>query len=279
LKKIAVLITSYNRKEKTIQCIKQLIQCDIPKYFKVDIFLLDDNSPDKTGVFIKNEFPQVHTINGTGELFWSGGMRNVWEFANSNGEFDFFLWLNDDTYLFSDAISKVIETYYEQNKKCIVVGTCKSRRSGKFTYGGRTKDWRPIVPENPNMECYYMNGNFVLIPNKVFKILGNIDGKFTHALGDIDYGLQAKRNSIDLIPTSFYVGICEENSKKTNVNLKRDFVSKLRALKDPKEVILSEYYYFNKKHFGIISAAIASLKALIKIFFPKSYKIAKHLFK
>ena len=66
--KIAILITCYNRVETTKECLKHCFNSlSLIDNFDHDIFLLDDNSPDKTGEVIKKIYP---SINGYQKKSW-----------------------------------------------------------------------------------------------------------------------------------------------------------------------------------------------------------------
>ena len=104
--KIAILITCYNRIEKTKECLKHCFNSlSLIDNFDHDIFLLDDNSPDKIGEVIKKIYPSINVINGNGKFFWSGGTRKLWEVASKKKDYDYYVWLNDDSILFKNAFS------------------------------------------------------------------------------------------------------------------------------------------------------------------------------
>ena len=79
--KIAVLITSYNRREKTLTCLKNLMEQDEIPGLQLSIYLVDDNSSDGTTEAVRSHYPSVNIIKGTGQLFWAGGMRTAWREA------------------------------------------------------------------------------------------------------------------------------------------------------------------------------------------------------
>lgn len=89
--KIAAILTCYNRKEKTFQCLASLFEI-IPT---CKVYLVDDNSTDGTSTLIHQKFPQVYLIQGNGNLFWSRGMYTAWKEAIKEN-YDYYLWLNDD---------------------------------------------------------------------------------------------------------------------------------------------------------------------------------------
>ena len=149
----------------------------------LDYFLVDDNSPDSTGDKIKELFPFVTVIKGTGKLFWNGGMRLAWEYAYKY-DYDYYLWLNDDTEVFKNALTLILDTIKtldpSEKENSILVGTTIDSITGIRSYGGRVKKNKlstfPTETVTPNYKIQRIdsfNGNFVLVPRNVFKIIGN----------------------------------------------------------------------------------------------------------
>ena len=64
--KIAVLMTCYNRVATTIECLRRLFKQDISDGYSLDVWLVDDGSPDGTGDKVKSEYPQVNVIKSKG---------------------------------------------------------------------------------------------------------------------------------------------------------------------------------------------------------------------
>src|SRR4051794_17710906 len=93
---IAVLITCFNRRKKTLACLQRLEQQRLPEKAKLEIFLTDDGSSDGTAEAVRERFPYVRLYRGTGSLYWAGGMRRTWGFARLYDP-DYYLLLNDDT--------------------------------------------------------------------------------------------------------------------------------------------------------------------------------------
>ena len=69
---IGVVITCYNRKEKTLASLKKLINQEDVDSLDINIYLVDDGSTDGTSEAVKKNFPQVNIIKGDGTLFWNG---------------------------------------------------------------------------------------------------------------------------------------------------------------------------------------------------------------
>lgn len=103
--KIAVLLTCFNRKIKTLSCLQSLyhaLEVYNNKYEnKIDlsIYLTDDGCTDGTGNAVRENFidKNITILQGTGNLFWAGGMCLAWNTAlRYNKGWDFYLLLNDD---------------------------------------------------------------------------------------------------------------------------------------------------------------------------------------
>lgn len=193
MKTIAILITVHNRKQKTYECLSLINKQDNYGDFQIDVFVTNDGCTDGTLEMIRENFNWVNIVQGDGNLFWNRGMHKAWEAAKNQKVFDYYLWLNDDTYLNSNAIKELLSTSQLCNDKAIIVGTTVSSRTNSVTYGGRTKAGQLIIPNGLLEECHHFNGNIVLVTSFVHKILGNLDPIFHHTLGDFDYGMRAEK--------------------------------------------------------------------------------------
>lgn len=274
--KVAVLITSHNRKRKTLTCLKTLQSLVLPQNYFLKVFLVDDGSNDGTGEEVKKMFPEVSVTTGNGQLYWNQGMRLAWKKAVETEDFDFYLWLNDDTILYDFAFLEIIECYNKLLKKnnqlSIVSGACESSPgSNIFTYGGRTENG-PVIPDGNLQKCKYINGNVVLIAKNVFKVLGNLSEEYTHTMGDFDYGLRALEKGIHCFTTRQYVAACVSNESppplcNPNIALKKRW----KLLHSPKGLHLKEYIKFRKKFWGW-KWTIFAIKAYAKALFPVLYK-------
>ena len=207
---IAVIMTVHNRCDSTVECIKSFYECrGIEKYI-IEFFLMDDGSTDGTSESVAAAFPQVRILHGNGNLFWNRGMYYCWKEALKNHH-DYYLWLNDDTMLFNNAVEELFSDYEKVGRLSIVSGCCCDTVSQqKVTYGGYYAG-RLLSPSGFPQYVEFMNGNVVLVPNIVYEKIGLLDYYYRHSLGDFDYGLRAQRAGIDVMLSSNYVGICDRH--------------------------------------------------------------------
>jgi GT2 family glycosyltransferase len=280
LESIAVILTSYNRVQKTFSCIQRIITSKLPDQYSIEIFLVDDHSSDNTEKLIKDNFPQVNVITGNGNLYWCGGMRMAWNRAYEKYDFDYYIWINDDVEIFDNSINQLLEIQQEyllnKLKNCIVFGFCSSFTDNIITYGGINKK-KFLTPNGKIQNAHLINGNFVLVPKQVFKVLGNLSDKYTHGMADYDYSLRANENNIDCVSTKHVVAKCDRNID-IFISKEYSFYKKVKilifTLKNKNiKFKFDEYIYYRKRFFSenifyIYTSYIIyySLKIIISIF-------------
>ena len=101
-KSILGLMTCYNRKEKTRNALRNLIQGNPEIEFS--FIVADDGSSDGTYEELA-KFPRTRVIRGNGSWFYSGGMRAVIEEAKKEQKYyDYCLLFNVDVDFYDSAI-------------------------------------------------------------------------------------------------------------------------------------------------------------------------------
>ena len=245
---LAVLMTCYNRVQTTVACLEDLFTCTLPSDWTMDVYLVDDASPDESGAAVAKKFPQIRIIPGTGSLYWSGGTRLAWDTAVRQAEYDAFLWLNDDTRLYAGALVMLTETARNvaerTGKEGIVVGATADPISRRTTYGALSAGH--AVPDGTPREFHAnetMNGNVVWVPRSAWKQLGSLRMVYTHAMADTDYGLRAQKRSIPVWLTPNHVGNCPSNTTSGWRDPALPLVERLRVLHSPKGCRPSEYVH------------------------------------
>ena len=268
--RIAVLLTTFNRREKTLSCLSSLYAQQLPVDVSIEVFLTDDGSKDGTADSVNEMFPAVHIFHGNGSLFWAGGMRNSWKQALQYS-FDHFLLLNDDTILDEKAISILLQS--NQSGTAVCVGTTLDKASGALSYGGRKvssglqlKSYQ-VHSNTDYLECDLGNANIMLVPKAVVDKVGILSDVFTHGIADYDYTLKVKKSGFRVLVAPGILGYCVDdhgnNWKSAKVGLKE----RIQYLKSPKGLAYSEYLHYIKSHFPLHYPS-AFCKLWMKTFFP-----------
>jgi len=272
MKNIAVLITCHNRKNKTISCLQFLFEAELQSKTKLDVFLVDDGSTDGTTKAVKEIFSgKVNIIQGAGDLYWNKGMCLAWEVAIKTKRYSYYLWLNDDTFLYPDALQILLDNSQQKNNKAIICGTTISSQTNKITYGGRKYDGTVIEPQEYLIECDLINGNCLLVPDYVFRIVGGLDTIFIHAIGDYDYGLRAKKKNIKSFVATKVIGTCETYANLPHWCLPEySFIQRVKNLYSPLGSSHPYYFFiFEYRHFGLMQAIKHFISIHLRLFFPK----------
>ena len=279
-KNIAVLMTCHNRKLKTLECITALHNATLPKNHIMDVFLVDDGCSDGTASAVKKKFLEVNIIKGTGHLYWNQGMRLAWQTAVNSKDYDYYLWLNDDTNIKSGALTEVFDCYNlnlkNKIKEAIVVGACMNCQSNKkFSYG-LAKDKIKLIPNGLIQNGNMVNGNFVLVSKNIFDKLGFLSNDFTHSMGDVDYGLRAIQSGFDVVTTRKFIGYCKLNeSLPLWCNPKIKFARRLQAFNSPLGININEYKILLKRFWPSRYFTTLS-KIYFRLLFPRTYHTLKN---
>lgn len=254
--RVAVLLTTHNRVEKTLSCLEAL-EAQKCRNAQVDTVLCDAGSSDGTEERVRTLFSSVKVLRAGPELFWNGGMRHAFAQAVQK-DYDFYLWLNDDTMLDPHALQALLSTHSDRrisaNYPAIIVGPVRDPEGGTITYGGvaRPDRRRPLYfetvgPQAEPTEVETMHGNCVLVSRDVVRSVGLLDAGFTHGMGDFDYGLRARAQGVSIWVAPNTVAVCPRNAQ---VPPATSFRKHLRGLSDPKGLPPREWVRFARRWAG-----------------------------
>lgn len=250
-RRIAVLLTCFNRRESTLACLARLFTQTLPTGHSLVVTLVDDGSKDGTSEAVKTAFPQVEVLHGDGNLYWCGGMRKAWAYA-AGSDPDYYLLLNDDTELDQNAISELLKIVGSDDQRKIAIAAIRDPESDRVSYGGvMRKGGKAALGETP-APCDTFNANCVLVPRAVFQEMGMFHSVYTHAMGDTDYGLQARKRGIELFQSARTLGSCPNNPLSGTWRDKSMSRSqRFKILQSPKGLPFREWMAFNRRNSGL----------------------------
>ena len=225
---------------------------------------MDDGSSDGTSERVRTEFPQVNLYRGNGNLFWNKGMHAAFAKALEKGGFDYYLLLNDDTFLYDDAFAQLLTAHQtlkaEGKEKTVIAGSTRDPRTGRLSYGGyvRSASWNPMnvtlqEPGDKPREVYTICGNCVLIPKSVTDRIGNLNPVYAHRWGDSDYGRRAWKKGCHVAICQGYIGECESNpGSEAWTDTSLPFRKRIQLLHSMKGLHKRDWWIYTRHHAGIV---------------------------
>lgn len=221
---LGVVMTCFNRRDKTLEALSHIFDSDLPASVQLCAYVTDDGSSDGTAEALSKAFPSVRVLHGSGSLYWNGGMRSSLAAAYAD-RVDYVLWLNDDTFVTRSAIRELLDAESRCTQKTgnavVIAGTTRDSSTDSVTYGGvRFPVWwkkttpRVVEPLNGDAECETMNGNIVLVSREVYLKVGNLEASFIHGLGDFDYGFRVRKEGFRIFAASGRHGFCSRNNNE-----------------------------------------------------------------
>jgi GT2 family glycosyltransferase len=262
--RLCVLLTCFNRRANTLACLQALQDNSDLKGVELSAVLVDDGSRDGTATEVRERFSWARVIVNDGPpLFWCRGMHRALAEA-SKESYDFYLLLNDDTLLATDAIARLLacaqELRLNTGHPLLVVGSTNDAITGVQTYGGqrqvsmtRPTTFKRVPPTDAPQRLDTFNGNVVLLPADVVAKVGNLDSAFEHAMGDIDYGLRARRAGVELWLAPGYHGSCSNNPASGTFNdASQGPRSRWRHMLSRKGLPWRSWLHFTRRHCGLL---------------------------
>lgn len=208
--KIAIVFPVFNGLNYTKKCLESLFTLfglSADKDATFHVVITDDGSTDGTSEWIGQHFPQVNLCEGTGDLWWSGGINKAINYALEELKCDYILWWNNDILPHEDYFINLIKllktsdnktvfgskVYLAQDKSTIwsMGGIFNTTTGFKSMIGSGEKDGEKY---NAPVYCDWLTGMGTITHSSVYDNIGMVDEhNFPQYHGDSDFTLRAKK--------------------------------------------------------------------------------------
>jgi len=243
------------------------------------VVVINDGSSDGTKEMLKTKFPEVHVINGDGNLWWTAATNLGVKYALENNA-DYILTLNNDTIANEDFLEKMM--YWADQKPNALLGAFAiDADTKKAVYGGEKINWYfcssinllkilPSDKQNGLHPVTHFPGRGLLIPTKVFRTIGLYDEKtFPHYTADYDFTFRANKQNFEIycnFDSKIYIFPKESGAIQNRIN--RSFKNYLQHLFGKKgEANLRNIFMLTIRHCPKILIPTYLLIAFIKRIF------------
>ncbi|WP_083199489.1 glycosyltransferase family 2 protein [Microbacterium oleivorans] len=213
--RLTVIMTCHNRAALTERCVLQVLSEADDFSGSVRVVVLDDGSTDDTRERLEG-LRGVTVAKGDGSYFWARGMSTAEQIALAQSPPPtHLLWLNDDVDLAPGSILKALSVSRKQPESVLVGATVSPILASDITYSGLVNTgphplrFSKAALGSKRLDAF--NGNFVMVPTSVIERVGGVDGRYSHALADIDYGVRVKRAGVPVILLDEPIGSCAAN--------------------------------------------------------------------
>ncbi|WP_104099806.1 glycosyltransferase family 2 protein [Cryobacterium sp. M96] len=226
-----VIIACHNRRALTIRSVIKAQETADAAGIEVDFTVFDDGSRDGTSNALSALRHTVLILKGDGSAFWAKSMALAEQqvlTSTEGGDDEYIVWLNDDVDIDLKAFEDLLPTLNE-HRGAVVVGAMRDPDTSKITYSGMRRNGRHplnlalIMPTAQSQLVDTFNGNLVAVPVEAARVVGGIDGEFSHAFADIDYGFRCQRLGIDVVLAPGTYGACPRNAPPLRGSIRGDW--------------------------------------------------------
>jgi GT2 family glycosyltransferase len=195
----------HNGLDDTVHCLDAIRALGGPPRM---VIVVDDGSTDGTSQHLREHYPDVHVLPGSGHLWWSGAVDLGCRFAIDAGATHLLLLNNDNLELSPNLISelvRLVDTYQGLGGAVVAEDKPSGERQivgagGKLNWRGRGIELRDGIPRYPvtyhprveDAECDWLPGAALAFHRDVFRSLNGFDTRaFPQYRGDVDFTTRA----------------------------------------------------------------------------------------
>lgn len=116
---VGVVLLNYNKKKDLLLGLKSIYASDYPN---IGVVVVDNNSSDGSADAVTEAYPDTPLIRNPENTGVSMGRNLGWRYAKENFEFEYIIFLDDDSEVAPDYFTKMVTAYQEHPEVGIVTG-------------------------------------------------------------------------------------------------------------------------------------------------------------
>ena len=279
---VAVIIPTFNRKERLEDCIKCLkTQVQGFREFLIVPYIVADSVTEGTIEMIREYYPDAQIIHGDGNWWYTRSINEGLKKALES-EIDFILTLNDDIYFGTGYLATLLDDYFSLPPGSIVGSVSYSDSFPKVITFSGVKNIDRLLKEYPYFPKYsppsgiltgihpsvVLSGRGILYPVEVILKYGMYDEKLVQYKSETDYTFTACKSGVPVF-ISFNAPVyeCISLTSKGAVYNNPSFVKFWKSLFNDYSInSIRMTFYFSRKHKGLFWGTIISFVRVGGIF-------------
>ncbi|NFH70315.1 glycosyltransferase family 2 protein [Clostridium botulinum] len=240
-KLVYIILVNYNGLNDTIECLNSIQKSNYKNY---KVLIIDNNSPDKSGIELKKRFSQYEFILNEENLGFAKANNLGYQYALKK-KAEYILLLNNDTIIDSDMINELISNsnkntitvpkmyYYNSDILWYAGGKISINKGTAYHLGEKKKDCKKF---SEKMQVSFATGCCMLIHKDILKEIGLFDEAYFMYCEDFDFSLKLqKKSKIIIFSPKAKLWHKVNASTKNNSNISKYYLTRNR-------------FYLLKKH-------------------------------
>jgi len=286
---VSIIIINYNSSEYTLKCVEKVLE-KTSNELQFEILVVDNASESEDFETLKSSLLLLNSDKVTihrsriNTGFGGGNMHGI---QHAKGKY--YLFLNNDTLLLDDAISKCYD-FMKSTSDAAVCGVqiFNEKEEKQVSFDHFTSFWREVFGKQfveklfskPNrrkeysepISVDYVNGSFMFFNADDFNTVGGFDTNIFLYFeeSDICYRLKKKRRNTYFIPSSSYLHYQGKSIGKANMPID----TKIELKTSMFYVIRKNYGYFHYQILCLFFIIRYGLTSLIK---PKYFRLFRRV--
>ncbi len=118
---IVIIILNLNKREDVLKCLESVFKLDYSPY---EVIVVDNGSTDGSVEAISKAFPEVHLIKRTDNAGVAGGRNLGIEYADSNFQYQYLLFLDNDTLVDKGFLGELLRGIQRDDRIGITTPKC-----------------------------------------------------------------------------------------------------------------------------------------------------------
>ncbi len=116
---IAIIVLNYNKKPDLMEALESIFDSDYPNF---NVVVVDNDSTDGSADAVAEHFSQAHLIRNPENSGVSKGRNTGWRYADENYDSEYVIFLDDDTVVTRDFLSKLVAAFHKYPEAGVLAG-------------------------------------------------------------------------------------------------------------------------------------------------------------